>query len=299
MKITGSSNLKSSPSVSFKDAFNSFFKSGSNVDRVVKIAISGWLLYYWGPWKGGGSVLLLTGLEKGFNCLFPNSSESDSSPKNESPKISSERTNFYVLPFDESDRFRFSRREDTVDSFSHRPLMASFSHRQQPEIAKDPIEFIDGAEDRRGRTFQSILASLDIQLESDNDWVQQVFPTDRPSSVLEDAQDWVLSSENIRDLREPSRQKKIHFAYERILRFYHLTNLDWVKSSNLPFWITEENHNFSRLSRIIRSLRLAGLDRDAQDLFQRLKHIYDQNTTAKEYFQESFSHWERAAKSPL
>jgi hypothetical protein len=101
----------------------------------------------------------------------------------------------------------------------------------------------------------------------------------------------------MRQLQDPRRKQKLHRAYERILEFYHLKDLSWVTTQTIPEWITSQNHNFKRLTRIIQSLRIAGLERDAQDLFQRLKHIYTYRPDVRTIIDEtgSFSFWEDAA----
>jgi hypothetical protein len=66
-----------------------------------------------------------------------------------------------------------------------------------------------------------------------------------------------------------------------MLRFYglefHLEKIELaknfaVRSSN---WLTPGNHNHLRLTRILRSLRLLGLESEAQALFRALSQLYE------------------------
>jgi hypothetical protein len=58
-----------------------------------------------------------------------------------------------------------------------------------------------------------------------------------------------------------------------MLRFY---GLDAGAPPSVRHWLSAGNHNHLRITRIIKCLRLLGLEADAQEFYQRLAGIYEQ-----------------------
>ena len=61
-------------------------------------------------------------------------------------------------------------------------------------------------------------------------------------------------------------------------------------------WVKRFNHNHLRITRIIRSLRVLGLEVEAAELFKALESVYGQYERIGE---RSMIYWRRAAKRPL
>ncbi|MBQ7428342.1 opioid growth factor receptor-related protein [Butyrivibrio sp.] len=116
--------------------------------------------------------------------------------------------------------------------------------------------------DKKGRCYDQILRRSNRYLEYCHDYIQELFPTDSPSRfvshapVITAAQAAAWSSNDLIRLN-------MHNATERMIRFY--TTKNWRGKYQ---WLTPHNHNYKRISRILHSLRMFGLDAEA-DLFYR------------------------------
>lgn len=141
----------------------------------------------------------------------------------------------------------------------------------------------DGARDDRGRTLAEILAWPDDRLEAIHDFIQWLFPLPERSGANPDAP--TLDTATIDAFHAtPAMRDHLHQAFERMLRFYGLA---WVPSATggtverLPNfreraqnWLWPMNHNHLRLTRILRSTLLLGLEAESKALFHALNGIY-------------------------
>lgn len=137
----------------------------------------------------------------------------------------------------------------------------------------------DGARDDRARTLVEILGWDDERLEDVHDFIQWLFPLPERSGANPSAP--VLERETIEVFRaSPAMQERLRRAFERMLRFY---GLRWNGSSveraenfreRAQNWLWPGNHNHLRLSRILRSTLLLGLESESKALFQALNGIY-------------------------
>lgn len=100
-----------------------------------------------------------------------------------------------------------------------------------------------------GRTIQDIIALSDDELESDHSWVQWAFPLTEPSKYNLDAP--ILSPEDIRTLsKDKSVQDNFTLITNRFVEFLQ----------NSDHWISRNNHNFLRITRAIKCLKLLRLN---------------------------------------
>lgn len=133
------------------------------------------------------------------------------------------------------------------------------------------LEFYRGGSDARGRTLAEILAWDDAALEMVHDYIQWLFPLPELSAFNADApllkHDDIAAFRDNADLRENLRA-----AYRRMLQFYQLPT-DHVGAFTAQ-WLTPGNHNFLRITRILRCLRLLGLDAEARDFLQQLEALH-------------------------
>lgn len=136
----------------------------------------------------------------------------------------------------------------------------------------DLYTFLSGdAPDAKGRYYNGILQQSDEWLEHCHDYIQEIFPTDEPSMfvlhapivTIEDANKW---SQNI------FIRQNMKYALERMIKFYSTTN-----RFGKYFWVEKQNHNYRRVSRILRSLRLFGLDDEADMFYEFVNNIADEN----------------------
>lgn len=156
------------------------------------------------------------------------------------------------------------------------------------------LSFLEGAPDDKGRTYDQILSWKDRQLEDEHDWVQQIFPTRELSKHHPNPEKWVVNHEIAAAIRSnPAHQKKLKRALSRILSFYKLNRPTSLES--LSSWLTPHNHNFHRLTRIIKSLKLAGLESDANYLMNRLNSVHEVVHGAPLLIGDSINFWRAAA----
>lgn len=136
----------------------------------------------------------------------------------------------------------------------------------------------DGAPDDRGRTLAEILAWPDEGLEAVHDYIQWMFPLPERSGANPSAP--TLDEATIRAFHATAEMRnRLRQAFERMLRFYGLM---WTGSAverapefadRARDWITPMNHNHLRLTRILRSLRLLGLEVESAALYRTLEAI--------------------------
>lgn len=150
----------------------------------------------------------------------------------------------------------------------------------QPKDANPLVGFYrDGARDDRGRTLDEILSWGDEELEDVHDFIQWLFPLPERSGANPEAP--VLDAETVRTFHEtPAMQERLRRAFERMLRFYGLRwDGDTVSRAEdfrgrAQNWLWPGNHNHLRLTRMMRSLLVLGLEAESKGLFRALNGIY-------------------------
>ncbi len=140
--------------------------------------------------------------------------------------------------------------------------------------------------DPRGRRLMDIQQWPDDLLESNHDFIQWMFPLMEPSSVHPEAP--ILDQETIREFKaHPELQQNLRESFLRMLAFYGFElntdrglqvcrRADFAGQSTN--WLWPGNHNHLRITRIIKSLRLLGLEPEAQAFFKCLSELYAEET---------------------
>jgi hypothetical protein len=138
--------------------------------------------------------------------------------------------------------------------------------------------------DDSGRKWSEIVAWPDDELEQVHDFIQWLFPLPERSGANPSAP--VLDQSVIQAFRaSPELQDRLRTSYWRMLRFYGLAfeagETPRVRraanfTSRARNWLSANNHNHLRLTRILRSLQLLGLDSEAKALFSCLSGIYEE-----------------------
>ncbi len=155
-------------------------------------------------------------------------------------------------------------------------------------MADSPIVafYRDAGTDHRGRSLGQLQSQSLRELEGVHDYIQWLFPLAKPSSASRHAP--ILTSADIHifvqgaDLRERLVQ-----SLRTMLNFYGLT-LDGTSGppkvllsptfpSRAAEWLHPSNHNFLRITRILRSLWLLGCRDHARALLGCLEDIYADN----------------------
>src|SRR5262249_18595638 len=144
------------------------------------------------------------------------------------------------------------------------------------------VDFYRGQEtDSEGRSLKEIWTWSDDDLEEVHDFIQWLFPLPEPSQFNPDAP--LLSQQDIAAFKsDPVLQNNLNKSFARILGFLglRLDNDGKVVESNtffsarIPDVWAMLNHNWLRITRILRSLTLLGMEAQAQALYERLSVYY-------------------------
>jgi hypothetical protein len=160
------------------------------------------------------------------------------------------------------------------------------------------LDFYRGGCDDEGRTLDEVLSWPDEELEAVHNFIQWLFPLPERSGANPGAP--VLDEPTIEEFqRSPELQERLRQAFLRMMRFYGfvwrggkiLRAEDFAEKAQN--WLCPNNHNHLRLTRILRSLCLLGLETEAQALFAALKEIY--NGHSGSITSRTFDFWTRAA----
>lgn len=150
------------------------------------------------------------------------------------------------------------------------------------------IGFLSGqTPDGEGRFLREILAWPDDRMEAVHDFIQWLFPLLEPSPVNPGAP--VLDAATIAEIRaRPALQEAVRASAARMRRFYQASR----------HWITPGNHNHLRITRILKCLKLAGLDGEASEFFGWLSTIYaaEQERPFPGITPRSFEFWRAAVQ---
>ena len=154
--------------------------------------------------------------------------------------------------------------------------------------------------DHRGRTLSGILAFPNTELESCHDYIQWLFPLREPSPYNPEAP--VISEEVVDAFRNSDELRQtMHQALLRMLQFYSLVLRETPQGFELLLpadaaslhWLTPDNHNYRRISRMLASLKILGLDAHVTALWRGLQKL------ALEYPQlitpATVTHWRLSA----
>jgi hypothetical protein len=153
--------------------------------------------------------------------------------------------------------------------------------------------------DIEGRRLEEILAWPDDDFEAVHDFIQWLVPLPEPSQFNPDAP--LLTHEDIAVFKcDPVIRANLMRSFERILVFLGLALSEGIVINGPNFtarvadvW-TSPNHNWLRISRILRSLTLLGMAAQAQALYDWLNAIY----TSRKFpiSAETFRFWTQAVK---
>ena len=137
--------------------------------------------------------------------------------------------------------------------------------------------------DHRGRLLSHIHQYAFDDLERHHDYIQWLFPLPEPSGANASAP--LLSQEDVAAFeREELLRNALLRSFRLMMQFYGLelagagSGVEVRRSSSFDersrVWLTSGNHNFLRISRILRSLSLLGLRGHAAALLKCLDDIY-------------------------
>lgn len=165
--------------------------------------------------------------------------------------------------------------------------------------------FLSGEENCCG-TIIRFTEFSDDQLENSHSWIQYAFPLQEPSEYNSKAP--VLTDEEIEWIKSETGERariNLRLMYLRILRFYgfeykpSLEEVSLIPSDNFDerskIWLTPFNHNYKRLTRILKCLTLCGMRNYAKELFNALEKLYQDHEDIIE--DKTFDYWKHAVET--
>jgi hypothetical protein len=164
------------------------------------------------------------------------------------------------------------------------------------------IDFYRGTgTDTEGRTLAQVWAYSDVELESIHDFIQWIFPLREPSQFNPDAPR--LSATDIAAFRSDTLlQDNLRRSFTVFLAFLGLRYDDGAVVRGPDFEVKAEvwrfpNHNWLRITRVLTSVRLLGLEDEGQALFAFLKAL--RAGVGSGITNDTFGYWARAASEEL
>lgn len=142
------------------------------------------------------------------------------------------------------------------------------------------VDFYRGqARDKGNRLLTDLWGWNDVDLEEVHDYVQWMFPLPEPNWFNPDAP---LLTDDIAAFRDdPQLQANLRKSFDRFLSFLGLARTEdgrVIEGNNFAARVPDVwacfNHNWLRLTRVLRSLKLLGLEAEAQALYDRLEAFY-------------------------
>jgi hypothetical protein len=161
-------------------------------------------------------------------------------------------------------------------------------------LCRELLAFYGDEEGRSGSgyTLEQILDWPDEDWEEAHDFVQWVFATDEPSMFNADAP--VLDAAAIARFRaDPLLRHRLRRAFDRWLAFCGVVRTGDGLAFDTPnpdVW-NRPNHNWLRITRVLRSLSLLGLPDQSQAFFTLL------TTIRLKIDPTTWGYWERAASA--
>ena len=149
----------------------------------------------------------------------------------------------------------------------------------------------DGGRTPSGYTLRQVLEWPDGEWEDRHDFIQWVFPTDEPSMYNSNAP--VLDAATVARFRaDPLMRQRLRRGFDRWLSFCGVARTaDGLAFDNPnPGVWGRANHNWLRITRILRSLNLLGLPDEARAFFALLATVRQQIDPT------TWRYWEAAAR---
>ena len=170
------------------------------------------------------------------------------------------------------------------------------------------IDFYNGSgTDHKGRSWAEIVSQTDEWLEKTHDYIQILFPLEEPSKYNVHAP--VLTNEDILAFQEKDSLlgKRLKTSFFVMMMFYGFElysggtfskyEIKFIKDrgsfkERSKVWISRDNHNYMRITRILRSLCLLGLRPYAEAFMECLLDLkkefdFDIPNTTVEFWMEA------------
>ncbi len=160
------------------------------------------------------------------------------------------------------------------------------------------VEFYRGvAPDTEGRMFADLWAFSDDEMESIHDFIQWMFPLREPSRFNPDAP--LVTDADVETFRaDPAMRHSLRRSFEKFLAFLGLAFEGGKVVEGPDFEAKGEvwrypNHNWLRITRVLASTRMLGLEDEGLAFFEFLRRLRDGGRSGID--PSTFRYWEGAA----
>ncbi|MBD1918541.1 MULTISPECIES: opioid growth factor receptor-related protein [Cyanophyceae] len=177
---------------------------------------------------------------------------------------------------------------------------------QEKQLTEKIVPFYLGEQqDSQGRMIQEMWAWNFEELECTHDFIQWLFPLPERSAFNSDAP--IVNDQVIQAFQGDSiLRQNLRRSLAVMLRFYGLQrqesnegNIVITQSQDYPNrqweWANPFNHNYLRITRILKCLMGFGLEDEAQAFYECLRQIYQESSDR--IGDETFQHWANAVKA--
>jgi hypothetical protein len=159
--------------------------------------------------------------------------------------------------------------------------------------------------DDRGRFLREVHRWPDYKSEQTHDYIQWLFPLAERSGFNPEAP--ILDAKIIREFRSQLELlRNVQTSFRRMLAFYGMGIQEAGQlrvtravsfAERCENWLTPSNHNHLGITRILKSLRLLGLEAEAIAFFECLADIYRMESAKATpgISEETFTFWQAAA----
>lgn len=166
-------------------------------------------------------------------------------------------------------------------------------------------DFLTGKPNLKGFSIQDFFNLSNAELEYKHDYIQWVFPLNEKSEFNRNAP--ILTEDECNYIRNSDLARgNITKAFLKMLKFYGFGmnrkgEIAIVNPLNFSKWLTVGNHNYRRITRILKSLTLTGHYYEAKAFYDALSQLYQsQRMLEKEQEgidhigSETFAYWTKA-----
>ena len=154
------------------------------------------------------------------------------------------------------------------------------------------IKFLSGdGNDHLGRSLSEMISGSDIELEQCHDKIQWLFPLHEDSKKARSFP--VISKSTVEKSKcYPNIVKNLLISKERFEKFFGIGNYqDKMKQDR---WCRPRNHNLLRITRIIRCLRIFGLEKEAKEFYN-----HAMAAAATRYVSNTIDYWDMALNNDI
>jgi hypothetical protein len=164
------------------------------------------------------------------------------------------------------------------------------------------IDFYSGGKDIEGRTLEEIWSWDRRKLEDTHNYIQWLFPIEEPSNF--NAESPTLTEKHIKVFTDKKKGRQLRenlitsliamarfygFEWNPVLaKFYKGKNYEEIAKE----WQTGMNHNFLRITRILRCLKLLNLVFSAHSFYNVLMECYQENP--ERFNEKTIEFWRKA-----